>query len=135
MRDRRDTRNFPTTLRLPFKMPGDFCIMCRNSRLKATADRQVSYHRNKEKLDLWLQAYQFSAEQMESQSRVCSRHFRGGHPKNGPEPTLGWRFASPTKKDAKRAKLRQESRDYQKACSSRSVTSTLSLLLSPSPIL
>ena len=51
--------------------------------------------------------------------------------------TLGWRFASPTKKDApraKRAKLKQESRDYQKACSSRSVTSTPSLLPSPSPI-
>ena len=103
MRDRRDTRNFPTILRLPFKMPGDFCILYGNSRLKATADRQVAYHRNKEKLDLWRQACQLSAEQMKSHSRVCSRHFRGGDPKNGPEPTLGRRFASPTKKDAPRA--------------------------------
>ena len=84
-------------------MPGDFCILYGNSRLKATADRQVAYHRNKEKLDLWLQAYQLSAEQIKSHSRVCSRHFRGGDPKNGPEPTLGRRFASPTKKDAPRA--------------------------------
>ena len=101
MRDRRDIRNFPTILRLPFKMPGDFCILYGNSRLKATADRQVAYHRNKEKLDLWLQAYQLSAEQMKSHSRVCSQHFRGGDPK---KPTLlGRRFASPTKKDAPRA--------------------------------
>ena len=84
-------------------MPGDFCILYGNSRLKATADRQVAYQRNKEKLDLWLQAYQLSAEHMKSHSRVCSRHFRGGDPKNGPEPTLGRRFASPTKKDAPRA--------------------------------
>ena len=64
-------------------MPGDFCILYGNSRLKATADRQVAYHRNKEKLDHWLQAYQLSAEQMKSHSSVCSRHFRGGDPKNG----------------------------------------------------
>ena len=78
------------------------------------------------KLDVWLQ--------MKSHSRV-SRHFRGGDPNNGAEPTLGRRFASPIKKDApraKRAKLRHESRDNQKACSSRSVTSTPSLLPSPS---
>ena len=165
MRDQRDTRNFPTILRLPFKMPGDFCILCGNSLLKATADRQVSYHRfpkTKENLHLWLQAFQLSAEQMKSHSRaretpetfllhlklsakqmkghsrVSPRHFRGGDPKNGPEPALGRRFASPTKKDApraKRAKLRQESRDYQKACSSQSVTSTPSLLPSPFPTL
>ena len=106
--------------------------------MKATADRHVSYHRfpkNKEKLDLWLQAFQLSAEQIKSLSRVCSRHFRGGDAKNGPEPTLGQRFASPIKKNApraKRAKLRQESRDYQEAFSSRSVTSTPSVTPTPS---
>ena len=71
MRDRRDTRNVRTILRLPFKMPGDFCILYGNSRLKATADRQVAYHRNKEKLDLWRQACQLSAEQMKSHSRFA----------------------------------------------------------------
>ena len=106
------------------------------TRLKAAADRQVSYHRfpkNKEKLDLWLEVFQPSAEQMKSHIRVFSQHFRGEDPKNGAEPTLGQRFASPTKKDAPRAKLWQESRGYQKACSSWSVTSTPSLLPSPSP--
>ena len=66
------------------------------TRLKATADRQ-------EKLDLWRQACQLSAEQLKSHSRVCSRHFRSGDPKNGPEPTPWRRFASSTKKDAPRA--------------------------------
>ena len=28
-------------------------------------------------------------------SRICSRHFRNGDPANGPEKTLGEKFASP----------------------------------------
>ena len=62
----------------------------------------ISYHRfpkNRAKLGLWLQAFQLSAEQLRSHSRVCSRHFRGDV-KNVPDPTLLGRFASPIKKDA-----------------------------------
>ena len=52
------------------------------------------------------------------------RHFRDRDPKNGPEVSLGKRFSSPIKKSlprSKRAKQRQDHRDYQEACCSLSL--------------
>ena len=106
-------------------MTGETCILCGNTRKK---EPQLSYHRfptNPEKRALWLQEFELSEHQLKSHSRVCSRHFRGGDPRNGPAMSIGKRFASPIKKytpRAKRANLRQLSQEFQESFSSRSVT-------------
>ena len=121
-------------MRIACTMPGDFCILCGNSRLKKGDSSRLSYHRfpkNLEKRTQWLRAFHLSADVIKDHSRVCSRHFYGGDPKNGPDPNVGRKFASPIKKHtsrSKRAKRRQEERDYHKACSSKSSTP-----MAPSP--
>ena len=113
-------------------------MLCKNTRKN---NPQLSYHRfptNPEKRALWLREFKLSEGQLNSHSRVCSRHFRGGDPRNGPLLHVGKKFASPLKKDtprAKRANLRQQSKDYQEslASSSRSVTPSLPGLTSPAP--
>ena len=119
-------------------MTGETCLLCGNTRKKQP---QLSYHRfptNKEKRALWLKEFKLSEEQLRSHSRVCSRHFRGGDPKNGPERYVGKKFASPLKKHAprtERANVRKLNKELQEslASSSRSVTpmSSLSTFVSP----
>ena len=85
-------------MRIACTMPGDFCILCGNSRLKKGDSSRLSYHRfpkNLEKRTQWLRAFQLSADVIKDHSRVCSRHFYGGDPKNGPDPNVGRKFASP----------------------------------------
>jgi len=109
-------------------MPGDACIVCGNSRKK---EPLLSYHRfpsDPEKQAMWIREFQLSEDQLKVYSRVCSRHFPDGDPRNKPELSLGKRFGSPIKKGTprtKRAKLRQYNKDLQEtmsAASSRSVT-------------
>ena len=109
-------------------MTGETCVLCGNTRKKQP---QLSYHRspaNPVKRALWLKEFKLSEDQLKSHSRICSRHFRGGDPRNGPEVSIGKRFASPMKKDAprtKRANLRQIEKDFQESmasCSRRSIT-------------
>ena len=132
---------FPLVRYLTDIMPGDSCIVCGNTRKK---DPSVSYHRFPSKKDArssWLEAFDLSKDDIKPHHRVCSRHFSGGDPSNGPRPGIGKRFASPIKKGAprsKRAKVRQEIKDYEAArSSSRSVTplpsSQTQPHMSPSP--
>ena len=109
-------------------MPGDACVVCCNCRKKAP---HLSYQQripsNPVKRALWIKKLQLSEHQLKPHSRICSRHFRGGDPRNEPEICLGKRFASPLKKDAPRAKRadeRQHSKDFQESLvgRSRSVT-------------
>ncbi len=86
-------------------MPGDACVVCGNTRVKAP---ELSYHRfpsDREKRTLWLQVFQVTEEQVKPHHRVCSRHFRDGNPQKGPNVGLGKRFASPVKKGAPRSKM------------------------------
>lgn len=94
-------------------MPEDFWILSLEGICRPT---YISYHRfpkNRAKLGLWLQAFQLSAEQLRSHSRVCSRHFRGDV-KNVPDPTLLGRFASPIKKDAPKLSEDKRSKSIRK---------------------
>ena len=73
-------------------MSGNFCIFCGMSRLRASTDAQLSYHRFPKKQDMqsqWLQALEMSEEQVKPHSRVCSRHFRDGDPMNGARGLVG----------------------------------------------
>ena len=83
-------------------MPGDSCIVCGNSRKKAP---QLSYHRfpsNPVKRSQWLRVFELDPEAVKPHSRVCSRHFMNGDPKNDPQANIGRRFASPVKKGSDR---------------------------------
>ena len=75
-------------------MASDRCIVCENYR-KANP---LAYHRfpaNLETRARWLEVFG---------QPHCSRHFRDGDPKNGPDVRVGKRFASPAKKAAPRTK-------------------------------
>ena len=118
-------------------MTGDACVLCGNSRQKQP---QLSYHRfpsNPEKRALWLRIFQLTEDQLKPSWRVCSRHFRGGDPRNTPDAYIGKRFASPVKKGdprTKRAKLRQQSKDTEDALTAGSSAVTpLPMPLSPPP--
>ena len=83
-------------------MPGDSCIVCGNSRKKAP---HLSYHRfptNPVKRSQWLRVFELDPEEVKPHTRVCSRHFMNGDPKNGPQANIGRRFASPVKKGSDR---------------------------------
>ena len=67
---------------------------------------QLSYHRfpsNPVKRSQWLQVFELDPEAVKPHSRVCSRHFMNGDPKNDPQANIGRRFASPVKKGSDRA--------------------------------
>ena len=97
-------------------MTGDTCIVCGNTRKK---EPKLSFHRLPKDVDKhakWLKVFGLFESQLKSHTRVCSRHFRDGDLRNGPEMTVGKRFASLMKKDvprSKRAKVRQLNKAYQ----------------------
>ena len=85
-------------------MPGDRCIVCGSSRAK---DPDASFHRfpsDLSKTKLWIEEFGLIEGSVKTFSRVCSRHFRNGDPVNGPDKTLGTRFASPKKRGTSRLK-------------------------------
>ena len=109
-------------------MPGEMCIVCKNSRVKFPG---LTYHRfpvNPERRAKWLSVFQLSEAELKPHTRVCCRHFPDGDAQKDPEISLGKRFASPIKKGAprtKRANRRQQEKDFRQTCSvsmSRSVT-------------
>ena len=107
-------------------MPGDRCTVCGNT--KAT-DPSASFHRIPKDLirrATWTEALQLRKETFGSSTRVCSRHFLNGDPRNTPSILLGKRLASPIKRDprAKRAKNREDQR-YQELYSMTPVAPVL----------
>ena len=95
--------NFTYKQLLSVVMPGDRCIVCGNSRAK---DLSASFHRfpsDLSKKQLWIQEFGLLEGTVKPFSRVCSRHFRNGDPNNGPDKTLGARFASPKKRGTPRS--------------------------------
>ena len=108
-------------------MSGNFCIFCGVSRLRASTDVRLSYHRFPKKQDMrsqWLQALEMSEEQVKPHSRVCSRHFRDGDPMNGTEVSLGKRFSSPIKKEL--AKIQESEAKTRPQGLSRSLLQSIS---------
>ena len=84
-------------------MPGDLCVVCGNYRKH---NPQLSFHRfpsDVAKRSLWLRVFELYPEAVKPHHRVCSRHFFNGDPKNGPQPHIGRRFASPVKKGSDRS--------------------------------
>ena len=118
-------------------MPGEMCIVCKNSRVKFPG---LTYHRfpaNPERRAKWLSVFQLSEAELKLHARVCCRHFPDGDAQKDPQITLGKRFASPIKKGAprtKRANRRQQEKDFRETCSvskSRSVTPTTESVTPP----
>ena len=76
-------------------MPGHTCVVCGNTPSK---DKDASFHgfpSDPVRRVSWLQAFGIDEDQLRSQSRVCSQHFRDGDAKKEPLTGLGKRFASP----------------------------------------
>ena len=86
-------------------MPGDLCVVCGNYRKH---NPQLSFHRfpsDLAKRSLWVRVFELDTEAVKPHHRVCSRHFFNGDPKNGPQPHIGRRFASPVKKGSDRSTI------------------------------
>ena len=84
-------------------MPGDLCLVCGNYRKN---NPQLSFHRfptDPARRSLWVRVFELDPEAVKPHHRVCSRHFFNGDPKNGPQPHIGRRFASPIKKGSDRS--------------------------------
>ena len=82
-------------------MPGNLCIVCGNYRKH---NPLILFHRfptDPAKCSLWV--FELDPEAVKPHHRVCSRHFLNGDPKNGPQPHIGRRFASPIKKGSNRS--------------------------------
>ena len=75
-------------------MPGDRCIVCGNSKAK---DASICLHWFPAGEIKWIEAMGLSESSVKQHSRICSRHFRNGDPVNGPDKSLGKKFASPKK--------------------------------------
>ena len=120
-------------------MPGEMCIVCKNSSVKFPG---LTYHRfpvNPERRHKRLSVFQLSEAELKPHTRVCCRHFPDGDAQKDPEISLGKRFASPIKKGAprtKRANRRQQEKDFRQTCSvsmSRSVTPATESVTPPPP--
>lgn len=89
-------------------MAGDRCVVCGNSKAK---DPNISMHRfpaGEMKRKRWIEIMGLAEGKVKQHSRICSRHFRNGDPANGPEKTLGKKFASPKKLWSRRAERAQQ---------------------------
>ena len=94
-----------------------------NSKAK---DPNISMHRfpaGEMKRKRWIEIMGLAEGKVKQHSRICSRHFRNSDPANGPEKTLGKKFASPKKLWSRRAERAQQ-RDVI-----RSLTDRLKYLL------
>ena len=109
-------------------MPGEMCIVCKNSRVKFPG---LTYHRfpaNPERRAKWLSVFQLLEAELKPHTRVCC-HFPGGDAQKDPEISVGKWFASPIKKEAPKTKIvnrRQQEKGFRETCSvskRRSVTS------------
>ena len=80
----------------------------------------------------WFKAFGPTENLIKTHSCVCSRHFKDGNPANGPDKTVGKRFASP-KKQLSDKSVRKKKRDSlqdlnrlieadKQACSSQTPT-------------
>ena len=105
------------------RIPGDSCIVCGNSRKKAP---HLSYHRfptNPVKRSQWLRVFELDPEAVKPHTRVCSRHFMNGDPKNDPQVNIGRRFASPVKKGSDRTTRAIERQQTRRNLEVRSILS------------
>ena len=82
------------------------CIVCGISKAK---DPAVSLYRFPKQPDLrakWLASLHLTNEEVKSESRVCSRHFRDSNPKTIPSLHIGSKFAQPPLMETARGKRR-----------------------------
>jgi len=84
-------------------MPGNCCIVCGNLRAKDPSASFRHFPTDLSKKRLWIEEFGLLEADVKPFTRVCSRHFRNGDPVNGPDKTLGIRFASPKKGGTSRA--------------------------------
>lgn len=91
-------------------MAGHRCCVCGNSKAKDPDDTFHRIPKEPERRALWIKCFDLKEEDIKESARVCCRHFPSGNAQQAPSTTLGKRFASPMKKDArsKRAKVRHE---------------------------
>ncbi len=90
----------------------------------------VSYSKTPSKA--WLEGLGLTPEDINAESRVCSRHFRDGSPKTFPSVHLGTKFAERPSEDTPRGK-RRASRESQQHHAKRLCVRTSSPGQGPSP--
>ena len=120
-------------------MPGDRCAVCGIT--KAT-DPNVSFHRIPKDPIMrakWTDALHLQKENLWSSSRVCSRHFQNGDPRNSPSLFLWKRIKQDSR--AQRAKNREARRLFTitpervTTCSSAAIVSDITTTPSTSTYL
>eukprot|EP00731_Ephydatia_muelleri_P014301 Em0008g21a len=92
-------------------MSGNTCIVCQSTRCNEPLLKFYRIPPDLNKRALSLRVLHLSDHILKPHYRVCSKHFRDGDPKNGPELLLGKKFATPVKRnDARttRSILRQK---------------------------
>ena len=110
-------------------MPGDRCAVCG---ITKTTDPNISFHRIPKDPIMrakWTDALHLQKENLGSSSRVCSRHFQKGDPRNSPSLFLWKRIKQDSR--AQRAKNREARRLFTitpervTTCSSAAIVSDI----------
>ena len=106
------------------------CCTCGRSKEK---DPDISLHRfpkSPEGKKKWMDGLNLSEDVITPESRVCSRHFRDGNPKNPPSIHLGEKFTSGPSIETERGK-RRASREVARNVTKRPRTSSIPCTSTP----
>lgn len=109
----------------------NYCIVCGSSKSK---DPSISLYHFPKQLELrkkWLDGLRLTPDNVECDSRVCSKHFRDGNHKTVPSYQIGARFAEPPSMETARGKRRASRELWQKEQKRPCMQSQLPLLISP----
>ncbi|KAL5499645.1 hypothetical protein EMCRGX_G011098 [Ephydatia muelleri] len=102
-------------------MSGNTCIVCQSTRCNEPLLKFYRIPPDLNKRALWLHVLHLSDHILKPHYRVCSKHFRDGDPKNGPELLLGKKFATPVKRnDATTRSILRQKKELQTLSASTS---------------
>ena len=79
---------------------GKSCIVCKHTKARDPAVHMHRFPHNPGKRQQWCKALCVQEEDLQSDARVCTRHFPNGDTSNLPSLSVGKRFASPKKRPA-----------------------------------
>lgn len=91
----------------------NYCTVCGQSKAKDLSLSLYQIPKEPELRKSWLENLGFVEDKIAAESRVCSRHFRDGNPKNVPSLYIGKRFSDRPAEKTPRGK-RQASREVLK---------------------
>ena len=80
------------------------CICCGHTKRKTEKVSMFRFPADHSKRQQWITALNLTEDDINEESRICSKHFLNGDSANAPVLNLGSRFASPRKSDTERGK-------------------------------